>query len=133
MPTSPAHTPPPRATAEESTEVFATLRAILAAHAEGLTLTADGPKAYSLDTPYSEKWKKRLFFGAVQVMKNYVSFHLFPVYMYPDLLDGVTDGLKARMQGKSCFRFRAPDEVLFRELEALTKAGLARMKGEGLF
>lgn len=133
MPTSPARTPPIRATAEQSDEVFAALRKILAAHAKGLKPTADGPKGYSLDTPYSAKWKKELFFGGVEVRKNYVSFHLFPVYMYPDLLDGISDGLRARMQGKSCFSFRAPDAELFRELAALTKAGLARMKAEMLF
>jgi hypothetical protein len=133
MPTIPARTPPPRATAEQSDEVFAALRKILAAHAKGLKPTADGPKSYSLNTPYSPKWKKELFFGGVRVAKNYVSFHLFPVYMYPDLLDGISEGLRARMQGKSCFNFRAPDPELFRELAALTKAGLARMKAERLF
>jgi hypothetical protein len=133
MPTSPARTPPPRATAEQSDEVFTALREILAAQAKGLKPTADGPKGYSLNTPYAAKWKKELFFGGVEVRKNYVSFHLFPVYMYPDLLDGISDGLKARMQGKSCFSFRAPDAELFRELAALTKAGLARMKAEQLF
>ena len=125
--------PPVRASAEQSAEAYSALRAILAAHAKALKVTADGPKGYSLCTPYSENWKKELFFGAVQVMKNYVSFHLFPVYMFPDLLGGISDGLRARMQGKSCFNFRAPDEALFRELAALTKTGLARMKKEKLF
>lgn len=133
MPTSSTRTPPLRASAEESEEVFAALRKVLAAHSEGLKPTADGPKGYSLNTPYSAKWKKELFFGGVEARKNYVSFHLFPVYMYPDLLDGISDSLRARMQGKSCFSFRAPDAELFRELSALTKAGLARMKAEGLF
>jgi hypothetical protein len=133
MPTVPARTPPVRATAEQSAEAFAALREILAAHAKGLKVTADSPKSYSLNTPFSPRWKKELFFGAVQVTKNYVSFHLFPVYMYPDLLDGVSEGLKGRMQGKSCFNFRAPDAALFRELESLTTAGLARMKAEKLF
>jgi len=126
-------TPPVRATAEQSAEVFAALRAILAAHAKKLKVTADGPKGYSLNTPYSPAWKKELFFGAVQVTKNYVSFHLFPVYMYPDLLEGVSTGLKARMQGKSCFNFRAPDAELFTELAALVASGLARMKAERAF
>lgn len=133
MPKSPARTPPTRATAEESEAVFAALRKVLAACAKGLKPTADGPKAYSLNSPYSAKWKKELFFGGVEVKKNYVSFHLFPVYMYPDLLDGISDDLRARMQGKSCFAFRAPDAELFRELAALTEAGLARMKAEKLF
>ena len=133
MSTRPARTPPVRATAEESAEAFAALREILAAHAKGLKVTADGPKAYSLNTPFAARWKKELFFGAVQVSKNYVSFHLFPVYMFPDLLDGISPELKARMQGKSCFNFRAPDAALFRELAVLAKAGLARMKAEKLF
>lgn len=123
-------TPPVRATAEQSAEVFAALRSILSAHAQELKVTADGPKGYSLNTPYSGRWKKELFFGGVQVTKNYVSFHVFPVYMYPDLLDGATPGLKARMQGKSCFNFRAPEPELFAELAALVAAGLARMKAE---
>lgn len=133
MPTTPPRKPPVRATAEESAEAFAALRAILAKHAKALKVTSDGPKGYSLNTPYSEKWKRELFFGGVQVAKNYVSFHLFPVYMFPDLLDGVSDELKGRMQGKSCFNFRAPDAKLFAELAALAKAGLARMKAEKLF
>ena len=96
-------------------------------------MTADGPKGYSLNTPFSPRWRKELFFGSVQVTKNYVSFHLFPVYMFPGLLDGISPELKARMQGKSCFNFRAPDAALFRELAGLAEAGLARMKAEGLF
>ena len=133
MPESPARKPPNRASASESAEAFAALRNVLAAHAKGLKVTADGPKGYSLNTPYSEKWKKELYFGGVQVMKNYVSFHLFPVYMFPDLLEGISEELRRRMQGKSCFNFRAPEAALFRELAALTKAGLARMKAEKLF
>ena len=133
MPESPARKPPVRATASESAEVFAALRKLLAAHSKGLKVTADGPKGYSLNTPYSEKWKKELYFGGVQVMKNYVSFHLFAVYMFPDLLDGISEELRRRMQGKSCFNFRAPEAALFRELAALTKTGLARMKAEKLF
>ncbi|MHB8797323.1 MAG: hypothetical protein ACYDBY_02555 [Thermoanaerobaculia bacterium] len=126
-------TPPVRATAEQSAEVFAALRAILSAHAKELKVAADGPKGYSLNTPYSDRWKKELFFGGVQVTKNYVSFHLFPVYMFPDLLEGTSAELKARMQGKSCFSFRAPDPALFVELAALVATGLARMKAERAF
>lgn len=133
MPQSPVRRPPVRATPEESAEVFAALREILAAHAHGLKVTADGPKGYSLNTPYSPAWKKELFFGGVQVTKNYVSFHLFPVYVFPDLVDGISDGLKARMQGKACFNFRAPDAALFAELAELTEKGLGRFKAGKLF
>jgi len=133
MPERPVRTPPARASAEQSAETFAALRKILAAHAKRMKVTADGPKGYSLNTPYSPKWKKELFFGSVQVAKNYVSFHLFSVYMFPDLLDGISEELRARMQGKACFNFRAPDAALFRELEGLAKEGVARMEAARLF
>ncbi|MBI3914475.1 MAG: hypothetical protein HY327_09885 [Chloroflexi bacterium] len=51
-----------------------------------------------------------------------------PVYAFPDLLKNISPGLKKRMQGKSCFNFRAINEVEMRELERLTKAGAARFK-----
>ena len=56
--------------------VYKNLRSILQRYAARLTVTVDRPACYSLDGPYSEKWKKVIFFGAVQVKKNYVSFYL---------------------------------------------------------
>lgn len=55
-----------------------------------------------------------------------------PVYMYPDLLEAVSPGLKKRMQGKSCFNFKQVDEPLLAELESLTLRGFARFQQEGL-
>lgn len=110
--------------------VFEQLKAILHPHAAQLTVTADTAEAYSLDGPYSEKWKKAIFFGAVQVKKNYVSFYLMPVYMFPELLKNVSPELKKHMQGKSCFNFRKVDPDLFAELAALTKTGMERFKKE---
>jgi hypothetical protein len=64
---------------------------------------------------------KPRFFGAVQTRKSYVSYHLMPVYENPSLLDGISDGLRKKMQGKSCFNFTVSDPSLFEELDALTK------------
>lgn len=111
---------------------FESLKALLQPHAPDLLVKVDTADEYSLDTPYSEKWRKELFFGAVQIRKSYVSFHLFPVYMYPELLDGVSDDLRKRMQGKSCFNFRAVDPTLRAELTDLTRRGLERLRGEGI-
>ena len=72
----------------EFPSVFEQLKKILTPYAAKLTITADTPQAYSLDVPYSEKWKKTVFFGSAQIKKNYVSFYLMPVYMFPDLLKG---------------------------------------------
>lgn len=110
--------------------VFKELRNILKPYAQQLTLTADTSEAYSMDGPYSEKWKKRLFFGSAQIRKNYVSFHLMPVYMYPELLDGISPELKKRMQGKSCFNFKKVEAALFRELAGLTRQGAEKFREE---
>ena len=42
--------------------VFEQLKSILKPYAKNLTVTADTSGAYSLDGPYSEKWKKPVFF-----------------------------------------------------------------------
>jgi hypothetical protein len=43
----------------------------------------------------------------VQIKKNYVIYHLMPVYLNPGLLEGMSPGLRKRMQGKSCFNLPA--------------------------
>ncbi len=109
---------------------FERLRDILTPFKDRLLVKVDTASEYSLDTPYSERWKRELFFGAVQVKKNYVSFHLMPVYMFPDLLEGVSVELSKRMQGKSCFNFTRVQEQLFGELTELTQQGFARLQAE---
>jgi hypothetical protein len=106
--------------------VFEKLKSILEPYAKNLTLKMDTSNTYYLDGPYSEKYKKELFFGSAQIKKNYVSFYLMPVYMYPDLLKGISPGLKKHMQGKSCFNFKQVEPDLFKELAALTKKGYER-------
>ena len=106
--------------------VFKELKKILKPYASRLTVTADTPEAYSIDGPYSEKWKKVVFFGAVQVKKNYVSFYLMPVYMFPELLKDVSPELKKHMQGKSCFNFKKIEPDLFNELASLTHKSVDR-------
>ena len=110
--------------------IFEKLKAILKPHAKKLIVKVDSPAAYSLEGPYSEKWKKELFFGSVQVKKNYVSFYLMPVYMYPDLFKEISPELKKHMQGKSCFNFKTVEKSLFEELSQLTKQGFERFMKE---
>ena len=110
--------------------VFEQLKKILQPYAPKLTVTADTSSAYSLDGPYSEKWKKVIFFGATQIKKNYVSFYLMPVYMFPDLLKDISPELKKHMQGKSCFNFKKVEPELFRELTDLTRKGVERFSSE---
>ena len=110
--------------------VFEHLKKILQPYAKNLTITADTSAAYSLDGPYSEKWKKVIFFGAAQIKKNYVSFYLMPVYMFPELLKDISPELKKHMQGKSCFNFKKVEPELFRELTDLTRKGVEKFKQE---
>jgi len=110
--------------------VFEQLRNILKPFEKKLTLKADATETYYLDGPYSEKWKRELFFGSAQIKKSYVSFYLMPVYMCPDLLSGISPELKKHMQGKSCFNFKKVEPELFKELTALTKKGYERFKKE---
>ncbi len=112
-------------------EVFARLKQVLAPHAPALIVSTDGPGHYALDAPPSEARPKGIFFGAVQVKKNYVSFHLMPVYAFPDLLDGVQDRLRKRMQGKSCFNFATLDDETATELARLTTTGYERYRRAG--
>ena len=110
--------------------VFEQLKSILQPYAKNLSVKADTSDIYYLDGPYSEKWKKVLFFGSVQIKKNYVSFYLMPVYMYPELLKDISPGLKKHMQGKSCFNFKKVEPELFQELTKLTHKGVEKYKKE---
>jgi hypothetical protein len=111
--------------------VFSELREVMAPYAGKLVPTRDDEQELYVDTRHIQKNKKPLFFGAVQLKKSYVSFHLMPVYMKPELLAAVSPELRARMQGKSCFNFSSAEPLLLKELAALAKAGYASYKEQG--
>ncbi len=111
--------------------VFAELRKLMMPYAAKLVATRDDEQELYVDTRHIQKNKKPLFFGAVQMKKAYVSFHLMPIYMSPELLVPVSPELKARMQGKSCFNFSTVEPALFKELRRLTQACFASYKEQG--
>jgi hypothetical protein len=117
-------------TKNDFTLVFQELKSILEPYAGNLKVKADTPDTYYLDGPYSATWKKELFFGSAQIKKNYVSFYLMPVYMYPELLIEVSSELKKHMQGKSCFNFKTVEPTLFEELATLTRKGAEKFREE---
>lgn len=108
--------------------VFDELKPILAKYANKLDLVVDSNDEYFLNTRHIMKNKKPLYFGSVKINKNYVSYHLMPVYVTPSLLDSCSKELKKQMQGKSCFNFKSVDKGLFKELAKLTKAGVDSYK-----
>ena len=111
--------------------VYAALHKILVQYAAKLDTKRDDGIELWVDTRHLQKNKKPLFFGAVQLRKSSVSFHLMPIYLKPDLLDSVSPELRARMQGKSCFNFKDSEPKLFKELAALTKSAYASYKEQG--
>ena len=109
------------------------LRTLLQPYAPNFHVKVDNLEGYYLegdDMPERKDYK--LFFASAQVKKSYVSYYLMPVYMYPELLEGLSPELRKRMQGKSCFNFKKPEPALFAELAELTRAGFERFQSEGL-
>jgi hypothetical protein len=109
--------------------VFAELKTIMQAHASTLKVVEDSDTSYHLYSTLPYKGKP-LFFGTVDIKKAYVAYHIVPLYYFPELLEGCSDALKKRMQGKSCFNFSKRDDALFAELADLTARALARYQAE---
>jgi len=111
---------------------FNSLKSILKKYEKSLRIIADSNDNYCLNAGYDEKRKADIYFGGVQIKKNYVSFHLMPVYVNPNLLQKLSPELKKRMQGKSCFNFKVIEKKLITELSMLTKNGFEFYKKNGM-
>lgn len=127
---------------DDFVKTFEELRAILQPYASKLKVVHDNEKVYYLETKQPKYRGKPVCFGAVRLGKQYVSFYLMAVYSAAacvtpakgsteekivgatsKLSKSMSPELKKRMQGKSCFNFKQPDPVLFKELAGLTKQG----------
>ncbi len=108
--------------------VFAELRAILTRQAGTLSVAEDSSSRYCLNCGSHPKHRTAMPIAWVQIGKAYVSFHHMGVYARPELLKGVSQELRARMQGKSCFNFTSVDKALFAELEDLAARGFSALK-----
>jgi hypothetical protein len=95
-----------------------------------IRVQTDKPGNYHTEIPGMFHRGKPLYFAGLRTGKNYVSFHLLPVYGAPELLKGMSPALKKRMQGKACFNFTTVDEACFAELGRLTAAGLKLFKSQ---
>lgn len=102
---------------------LAGLEKILTPYGKKLTLKRSPRYGLVASGEPTKRYPDGMMFAAAAPMKNYVSYHLMPVYMSAELQAAMSPALKARMQGKSCFNFTAPDPVLFKELEDLTRRG----------
>jgi hypothetical protein len=118
--------------ADDFAKAFYALKMVYARYEKHLHVNADTREKYYLETRSPSYNGKPLFFGAVIRGRAYVSFHLMPLYWEPSLAKGISENLKERMQGKSCFNFSAPDAALFRELGKLAARGFALYKRKNL-
>jgi hypothetical protein len=117
--------------ADDFAAAFASLRPVLAKHAKRLTVKADNSNEYTLLTrspsPFKQHKGQPLFFGSIRIGKAYVSFHLLPIYMCPELAKKLSPELKKRMQGKACFNFKtSPESKIVTELKLLTEAAFKK-------
>lgn len=121
-------------------EIFARLRCILAYHAQSLSVGEDSPKRYCLEGrvgPATRRaWggtakKPTIPVAWAEIGKAYVSFHLMGVYGNEKAREIMSQELRARMQGKTCFNFKVADEALFKELEGLTELACESFKKAG--
>ncbi|HEV7521811.1 MAG TPA: hypothetical protein VGP89_12000 [Candidatus Angelobacter sp.] len=110
--------------------VFASLRKLLGRFLGEIQVQTDKPGNYHTEIPTILHRGKPLYFAGLRTGKNYVSFHLLPLYFCPELLKGMSPVLKKRMQGKACFNFAAVDEPCFAELSRLTSAGLKKFRSK---
>ena len=117
--------------------VFVQLRGVLEAHRPKFAVSDDTTARFGLEAPigpatlaaWGGKAKAPTMPVAwVEVKKNYVSYHLMGLYMNPLLEAQLSEPLRARMQGKSCFNFTQVDEDLFKELAKVTSKSLAALK-----
>jgi hypothetical protein len=104
---------------------FQGLRKILKPYDKKLRVIKDGPGGYMSESKSIRYQGKPVMFASI-TSKSYVAFHLFPVYMFPDLLKGISPELKKRMQGKTCWNFKKAEEPLFAELGGLVEASFRR-------
>lgn len=125
---APTYTPPV-AGAPGFDETFATLRALLRRQGKQLQIVVDTPGDFQVASPtMRDRIGRPLFVAGVQKRKNYVSLHLMPIYMDPSLLEGISPGLRKRLQGKACFNFKAIEAEHLDELNRLVKEGFERFK-----
>jgi len=120
--------PPP----VDMSATFAALKNLLVKHARHLLIVHDAPDEYYLNTRKLGPNGKPVFFGAVMLKRNVVSYHLFPLYVDPALVTSLSPALRQHMQGKSSFNFVEFDPTLFEELDRLTRTAMASFERKGL-
>jgi hypothetical protein len=114
----------------DTSEVYARLREVLEPYVPGMQVMQANERGLYLNTNALMKNRQPLFFAAVMLTGDQVSFYVQAVEMYPDLL-GDFAVLEPHLEGLSCFVFDAVSQVEIEALRGVLSAGLARFKAEG--
>jgi hypothetical protein len=119
---------------------FRDLRQVLVQSAARFTVAADSATRFCLEAPVGpatlQAWGGKRKRSTIPVAwidrgKSYVSFHLMGIDGRDDVVANLSDGLRARMQGRTCFNFVTPDAELFEELQRVTQRTLSGMRTAG--
>jgi hypothetical protein len=118
--------------------VFARLRGLLQEHGAGLVVASDTAKRYGLEAPIGpatlRSWggkvrSKTIPVAWVELGKTYVSYHLMGVAGNDKIK--IAEPLRARMQGKACFNFKAAEDAVFVELSRVTQESIYGLRSAG--
>ncbi|MGB9236103.1 MAG: hypothetical protein WCC04_16970 [Terriglobales bacterium] len=109
---------------------FSGLREMMKPYDKKLRVAKDAPAGYMSESKSLRYLGKPLMFAGLTT-KSYVSFHLFPVYIFPELANGISPELKKRMQGKTCWNFKKAEQPLFAELGKVVEASFRRFEELG--
>jgi hypothetical protein len=120
-----------KAAGNDFTAVLNALRGILTPYEGRLAPRERGPGYFYLESLEPTYKGRPMFFAGVKAGKSYISYHLLPLYMNPELNQKIPPELKKRMQGKACFNFMAIAPPVFKQLSALTKLGYKVFKDCG--
>jgi len=110
------------ASAAELVELQARLERILDPYRDRLELAT----IYGIPTLRRRGANAHQWFAFVRPATRHVGFYLLPVNTWPDLRDGLLPDLARHLTGKATFTFRAIDEPVLAELEALVAHAFER-------
>jgi len=116
---------------QQSINVFRELKSVMASYSAPMECSEDSSDCYNLFTRHIQDNGKALYFGGIKINKNFVSYHLMPIYVFPELTLSMDPELKKHLKGKSCFNFKTLNASQLKQLKILTERCFNKYKSEG--
>ena len=98
--------PVPVKPVKDFSAVFSALQQMLQPYEEHLSVVPYRPEFYCLQTRKAVHKGKPVWFAAIRMGKNYVSYHLMPVYMNAALQKRIPAGVKETDAGQGLLQFQ---------------------------